>query len=227
MTAFSPGLPAGVVFDCDGILVDSEPVHERATTEWAASAGIEIWPSFFIDVLGMTARQQIALLVADTDLSLDTAYAERETHFWSLLDDLPALPGVVDLVRALHEDGCGLGVASNGTARYVAHVVAALGLADAFSVLTTAEDVLHSKPHPEPYLRSVEVLGLDPTACVAVEDSPLGALSAAHAGLNVVVVDREGVGTEEFPSSAVVVADLARAGRMLYDGDWQREADQP
>lgn len=227
MTAFSPGLPAGVVFDCDGILVDSEPVHERATTEWAASAGVEVWPNFFIDVLGMTVRQQVALLIADTDLPLHTAYADRERHFWSLLDDLPALPGVVDLVRALHEDGCGLGVASNGTARYVAHVVAALGLTDAFGVLTTAEDVEHSKPHPEPYLRSVEMLGLEPIACVAVEDSPLGALSATLAGLNVVVVDREEVGSGAFPPSAVVLADLARAGRMLYDGDWQLVANQP
>lgn len=203
----------GVVFDCDGVLVDSEPLHARATTEWAATIGVRLEPDFFPGVVGMTVRQQIAKIVGPD--RLDPAYAAREAHFWTLLEEVPTVPGIVELVRDLRSTGLALAVASNGTQRYVRHIVEALGLAECFDVLTTADSGVAPKPDPAPYRHSTEQLGLTPETCAAVEDSPLGARSAADAGLRLIVVDHDGTGPAQFPVGAELVADLDGARGLL------------
>lgn len=205
--------PRGVVLDCDGVLVDSEPLHARATTEWAATIGIRLEPDFFPGVIGMTVRQQIAKIVGPD--RLDSAYRAREAHFWSLLEEIPTVPGIVELVRDLRAAGLALAVASNGTQRYVQHVVEVLGLARCFDALTTADSGVAPKPDPAPYRHSAGQLGLTPEACAAVEDSPLGARSAADAGLRLIVVDHDGAGPTDFPAGAELVADLAGVRRVL------------
>ena len=190
MTPVTPSVPrtppAGVVFDCDGVLVDSEPLHAAATTEWAASIGIDLPPETFDDLVGLTVPQQIERVLEGTPHSREHGYIARERFFWRRSTELTALDGVVTLIRRLHDAHVLVAVCSNGSRRYVDHVVDTLRLRPLIEGLICADDVRHPKPHPEPYLRAARLLGLAPEDCYAVEDSGPGATSALAAGMSVI-----------------------------------------
>jgi beta-phosphoglucomutase-like phosphatase (HAD superfamily) len=108
--------PPGVVLDCDGVLVDSEPLHARATTAWASTIGVTLRPEYFQDLIGMTVRDQVAGIVKGTGHDPTEAYHAREEHFWGLVDQLEPMAGVVDLIRRLHTAGTRIAIASNAPA---------------------------------------------------------------------------------------------------------------
>jgi HAD superfamily hydrolase (TIGR01509 family) len=207
--------PAGVVFDCDGVLVDSEPLHARATTEWAASLGITLTPDFFHDLVGMTVPQQIDLIVNDTDHDPQASYQAREQHFWTIADEIAPMLGVAPLAQRLHAAGTRIAIASNGSSRYLRHVIELLGIEGLIAGYVSADDVIHPKPHPEPYTRAAALLELPTSSCVAVEDSATGAASAVAAGLKVIRVDPALTGVN-YPGHMQAVADMAEATSLLF-----------
>ena len=115
--------PPGVVLDCDGVLVDSEPLHARATTLWASTIGVTLRPEYFHDLIGMTVFDQVARVVKGTGHDPTQAYHAREKHFWGLIDQLQPMAGVVDLIRRLHAAGTRIAIASNGSRDYLQHVI--------------------------------------------------------------------------------------------------------
>jgi HAD superfamily hydrolase (TIGR01509 family) len=208
--------PAGVVLDCDGILVDSEPLHARATTEWAKTVGITLHPEYFHDLIGMTVFDQIAHIVKGTGHDPAKAYQARETHFWSLIDQIEPMVGVVDLIRRLHGAGTRIAIASNGSRDYLRHVIDTLKIDTMIDGFVCADEITHPKPDPEPYLKAAALLGLEPRVCVAVEDSLPGLTSALAAGMSVIMVNPAPASTP-VPSGVVVVRDHHQAEGVLFE----------
>ena len=208
--------PPGVVLDCDGILVDSEPLHAWATTEWAKTVGITLRPEYFHDLIGMTVFDQIARIVKGTGHDPAKAYQARERHFWDLIDQLEPMIGVVDLIRRLHAAGTRIAVASNGSRDYLEHVVDALKIGTMIDGFVCADDITHPKPDPEPYLKAAALLDLEPRACVAVEDSQPGVTSALAAGMSVIMVNPAPAPTTTIPPRVVVVPDHHEAEEVLF-----------
>lgn len=209
-------LPAGVVFDCDGVLVDSEPLHARATTSWAAGLGITLTPDFFHDLVGMTVPQQIALIVRDTGHDPNESYQVREEHFWAIAGEIAPMLGAVALAMRLKKAGTRIAIASNGSRRYLQHVVDRLGLNTVIDGFVCAEDVTHPKPHPEPYVKAATLLGLSPRSCVAIEDSATGAASALAAGLRVIKFDVDSVTTSGYSEGMETAVDFDGVAAALY-----------
>lgn len=186
---------AGLLFDCDGVLVDS---LERAADAWDAWSA-EWAPQFDFrrDVVhGRRAADTVAGLVAPADVagaiaSLD----ELEVHY---VDGIVAIPGVDALVRSLPDDRWA--VVTSGIRRLALARIAATGLPSP-SRLVTAEDVSNGKPDPEPYRRGAELLGLAKRDCVVFEDAPAGIRSAIDAGIGVIV----GIGASALDVGATVV----------------------
>lgn len=212
--------PPGVVLDCDGVLVDSEPLHAWATTKWASTIGITLRPQYFHDLIGMTVRDQVARIVKGTGHDPTAAYHAREEHFWGLVDQIEPMVGVVDLVRRLHRAGTRIAVASNGSHDYLRHVIDALKIDGMIQGFVCADDVTRPKPDPEPYLKAAALLGLEPTRCVAVEDSPPGVASALAAGMTVVRVSPVPAITDTVPAGVVVVPDHHQAEDFLFHRTW-------
>ena len=207
--------PPGVVLDCDGVLVDSEPLHARATTLWASTIGVTLRPEYFQDLIGMTVFDQVARIVKGTGHDPTKAYQAREEHFWGLIDRLEPMAGVVDLIRHLHTAGTGIAIASNGSRDYLEHVVDTLKISELIEGFVCADDTTHPKPDPEPYLKAATMLDLEPSACVAVEDSGPGMTSALAAGMSVILVNSAPTSTLSVPAGVVVVADNYRAEKVL------------
>jgi HAD superfamily hydrolase (TIGR01509 family) len=181
-----------VIFDLDGVLIDSEPVWERVRRAYVEEAGGRWLPDSQRRLMGMSTAEWSAYLAGDlhVDRPADTVareIIERMTQAYA--SDLPLLPGAVATVRRL-ADRWPLGLASSSPRTLVDEVLRDAGLIDAFRVTRSTEEERHGKPAPDVYRSVATALRADPYRCVAIEDSSSGLRSAGAAGMIVVAVPR-------------------------------------
>lgn len=191
-----------VIFDCDGILVDTEPLHYAAFQEVLEPLGLGFDYNHYLSrYIGFDDRDAFREAFREGGRSLDgdilsgLMAAKEEALQRIIARGVPTFPGVVELVRELAAGGVPLAVASGALRREVVTFVRSLGLQEAFPVIVAADEVQHSKPDPETYLKALsrvrEHFGfseLPAHCCVAIEDTPTGMRSARQAGLFVVGV---------------------------------------
>lgn len=198
--------PAAIVFDLDGVLVDSERVWDEVRQRVVADRGGS-WPAEATTAMqGMSTPEWAAYLgelIGGGDPG-ELARQVVEAMADRYREHVPLLPGAVEAVRAL-AGRWPLAVASSSPPELIRVVLAAAGVADRFRVTVSSEEVARGKPAPDVYLAAAERLGVDPAACVAIEDSANGLRSAAAAGMTVVAVPNP-----HFPPPADALA-LARA----------------
>lgn len=213
----------GIVFDCDGVLVDSEPLHEEATRQFFAARGVILRSQDFVQLVGMRVRDQVECLARRAGLEGDpeVLYQGREECFWELTQKgVSTITGAADLVRQLAERGHPVAVATSGTRRWIDHVVQLLAVRPYLRGVVTGDEVDQPKPHPEAYLRAAKILRLLPRNCVAVEDSVKGMASARAAGMGVVALNRLGREPSVFFQADHVVSHLGCLTEILTD--WPR-----
>jgi HAD superfamily hydrolase (TIGR01509 family) len=199
-----------VIFDCDGLLVDSETAWSRAEATLYERHGIVFTLEHKRELLGTSGPMAIATLERHLELPEgEGGKLLSELNVLALEEierDAPALPGAVELVAALNEAGVAIGVASNSPHVLVDASLRGAGLQDAFGAVVSAQDVAHGKPAPDVYLEACRRLGADPAQSIALEDSPTGVEAARAAGLHVIgVPSREGV---QLPGAHTVAASL-------------------
>jgi HAD superfamily hydrolase (TIGR01509 family) len=212
-----PGVHA-VIFDCDGILVNTEPLHYRAFQEVLVPLGLgHDFKKYLEDFIGFDDRDAFIHAFREADRELDSATLEKliEAKAAALGDlvrqGVPSFPGVTELVMELMKRGVPLAVASGALRHEVEAFVASLGLSEAFRVIVSANEVKKSKPDPETYLLAVERLRqatepkrIDPLACIAIEDTRAGIFSAKSAGLAVIAVTNSFSADELSEADAVI-----------------------
>lgn len=206
----------GVVFDLDGVLVDSEALHVEAWRVLFARRGIALSDEEYAQGVGMADVDWLVWLFARRGLPGDTApwREEKRGIFQDILAaNVRPFPGVVELVRRLRPR-FRLGVASNSWRQNIETVLAALKVADCFDALVGAEDVTHHKPHPEAYQRIAARLGLPPAACVVIEDSPLGIQAAKAAGMRCIGITNS-LPAERLTEADQIVTTLADGAAIL------------
>jgi len=184
-------LPAAVVFDMDGILIETEPIWDKVRRRMAAEDGLS-WPDGSTPIMMGLSTREWAEHMTDVigipgtweevaQRTIDGVAGEYASG------GLPVLPGAVEAVRRM----AGLvptAIASSSPRRLIDLVVSRLDLGDALTVTVSTEEVARGKPFPDGYLRACELLGSDPARSVAVEDSTNGVRSAFAAGMKVVCV---------------------------------------
>src|SRR5215217_2540193 len=186
-----------IVFDLDGVLVDSTAAVERAWRQWAAERGIE--PDEFLPTIhGRPSREVIAEHAPDLDAA---AEARRLDEMEQGDGHQPAFPGAAECIEVARRGPWAIVTSGDGRAQQRLRN-AGLPVPE---VLVTADDVENGKPHPEPYARAAAALGVDPGECVVVEDAPAGITAAKRAGMRVIAV------TTTYPAAALGDADLVVA----------------
>ena len=185
--------PAGVVFDCDGTLVDSEPLSWRAWGAELGAHGFELTQAD-IDATRGRAYPEVHSYFADRIEGLPDAEAFWPLYsgqLFALIDaELTPFDDAVDAARDLHERGVPLAIASSSPRERLDRTLMAAGLAGLFDVTVAGDEVARGKPAPDLFLAAAERLGVSPGDCVAVEDSAPGVESALAAGMTVVAVAR-------------------------------------
>lgn len=179
-----------VIFDLDGVLVDSEPVWEQVRRRYVAEHGGTWQPDTQSRLMGMSTGEWARYLSEElgVDRSAETVADEVVAEMVRRYDaDLPLMPGAVDAVRRMAARWR-LGLASSSPSRLIDRVLEDARLTKVFEVTLSTEDVARGKPDPDVYLNVAQRLRLAPQVCAAVEDSSNGLRSAAAAGMAVIAV---------------------------------------
>ena len=192
-----------VIFDFDGIIVDSEPMHYRAFNAILEPLGMGFsWEDYCSIYIGYDDRDAFreafkAHGKKSSAHEIKQMTSEKAKVFQQLVNDGEAkpLPGAIELIESIPVR-LPIALCSGALREDIDPIIGNLGIANAFSVIVTAEDTRKSKPDPAPYRLTCEKLGLkDPSTAIAIEDTPLGIVSAKSAGLKVLAVtnsyDRE------------------------------------
>jgi len=182
----------GVIFDMDGVLVDSYRAHFESWRRMGREVGMEMDEAQFAATFGRTTREIIRSLWGDrvppeTDISV---WDDRKEALYRdiLREGFPAMDGAPELLGALHKAGFALAIGSSGPPENVALVRELLDGAEHIAATVTGREVTHGKPHPEVFLTAAGKLGLAPACCAVVEDAPAGLEAARRAGMAAIAI---------------------------------------
>lgn len=186
--AFLPAAvrPAAVLWDMDGTLVDTEPYWLQAESDLVHAAG-GIWtPEDGLQLVGSgLERSALILQSRGVELTVEQIVSTLTDRVREQIADVvPWRPGARELLTEIRDAGILTALVTMSRRHMALEVVAALGF-DGFDLVVAGDDVANAKPHPEPYLTAAEGLGVDATACIALEDSEPGVASAVAAGTTV------------------------------------------
>ncbi|MDE2716669.1 MAG: HAD family phosphatase [Chloroflexota bacterium] len=181
-----------IIFDFDGLIVDTEVPEYEAWLSIFRSYGVDLPLSVWTPHIGGGSEafdiyDHLAELTGKP-IDRDELRPRRRAEFAKLFEDAAPLPGVEDYIAAARERGMRLGIASSSPRRWVHPKLEQLGLADTFDTVVCADDVGSAKPNPASYLKALTDLGVTPDEAFALEDSPTGVQGAKNAGLLCVAV---------------------------------------
>jgi HAD superfamily hydrolase (TIGR01509 family) len=215
----NPALPAAVVFDNDGLLLDTESVWTRAEQGLFERRGLDFTPAHKRELVGTSAEIAGGILerrLAEPGRAAALIEELNELVVAELEHGVEAMVGARDLLHTLTQRGTPLGLVSNSPLAFVERSLQIVGFHDRFDVVLSAHEVAAPMPSPDPYLEACRRLGVAPGPdVVALEDSPTGVAAARAAGLTVIGVPSvEGVELAEAHEIAESLLDDVVARRL-------------
>lgn len=177
---------SAVIFDLDGLLVDSEPIQLQAWDVYLRQFGAELTPDLRASMYGRRVADSVQLVAQTLELPVDAAEVLRgrdEIFLRSVPGSVHPMPGAREFVDELRARGVIIALATSDHRRYVDLALESAGFTGAFAAEVTAEMIENGKPAPDTFLRAARQLDLDPETCLVLEDSPNGVLAAKAAGM--------------------------------------------
>jgi len=201
-----------VLFDMDGVIVDSEPLHIAAFRTCLKKHGHNVtggqYKKYFAGRTDEAGFRQYFDFVREA-VSLPIVMDEKAKIYSALAaDQLVPYVGVVDFIRALVANKVALGLVTGSLRAEAEVVLKTFELADLFQTIVAAEDITQSKPNPEGYLKGAKALGVDPADCIVIEDAPSGVKAAGAAGMRCLAVTT--THTKEELAGAALITDRLR-----------------
>ena len=212
-----------VVFDMDGLMIDSQPYWQQAQLDIFQQLGVPITRQDTMNTTGMRVDHIVQQCYEQSPWESMTPdevccrIIDRVTEF--VQRDKPAMPGLEQAIEVCQQQGLRLAIASSSPMSLIDAAIDALKLHDVFEVKASGEKLRYGKPHPEVYLNACEELDLPPQCCVAIEDSFVGLLAAKAASMKAIVIPDESaradkrfiIADRQVPSLREIVPDLLRS----------------
>ena len=200
-----------VIFDLDGVIVDSNPVHKIALRRFCSQHGIELTEEQLqTRIFGRTNKDWLRQVFGEKigEAKIQQFAEEKEVLFRELFEPtIKPVKGLVGFLEKLKRNGIPLVIASSAPEKNIDFVLEKTGTRDYFSVILSETAVTHSKPHPEIYIKATQAIRLSPSRCIVIEDSLSGIAAARKAGCPVI-----GITTthppEELQMTDLVIADF-------------------
>jgi len=202
-----------VIFDMDGVIVDSEPMHIEAEKQVLLKYGVKITAEELRTYTGTTAEFEFTDLIRKYKLetTADELFQEKENILFKLLKEkTQPTEGVIQLIKSFKNYGLKLGIASSGHRKLVNYFLQKLKIERFFDSVVCAEDISRSKPDPEIFLKSANALRVEPVECIVIEDSTLGVKAAKLAGAKCVGYRNPNSGNQNLSGADLVIDDFTK-----------------
>ena len=209
-----------ILFDMDGVLVDSEPQHYRAWNLVFREMGFEMPWEPYKPCIGSTFPNLVRIVEEYTGKKINDLEAMRRSNKEKLKqveaeEGVAAVEGVRELMPRFKEKGWRMAVASSSPKEQIASTVKALGIEDCFELLFTGESVPNPKPAPDTFLRCAEAMGVRPEECIVIEDSYNGSLAARRAGMYCIGIQNPGSGDQDLSNADMVIKEFKELEGLL------------
>ncbi len=205
-------MESAIIFDNDGVIIDSEPLHIEADLLTLQSYGIELQPEALHRFIGVKDLEMWRILKEELALpNSPEVLREKKEQLRDrifLPERLVPIPGIPELFETVRRAGWKIAVASSSARTLIGPWLQLMGLMSFLDAFVTGEDVRHGKPHPEPYQLAAARLGLLPEDCVAVEDSPHGVASAKNAGCRCIGFRTPGGPHQDLSGADHIISDI-------------------
>ena len=211
-----------VIFDMDGLLLDTERLALRAWMEGAVELGATLSEETVLQTVGVDwahTRKIVAGALPGGEAQMDALRVRVQEIYHELMQtDLVVKPGAPELLAALKDAGVPIGLATSTARTSAEWRLNKAGLLEYFDGVACGDEIAHGKPSPDIFLLSAERIGADPTGCVVLEDSPAGLKGAKDAGMGTMMVPDLVAPNEESRKLAdYIVADLHEARKILFE----------
>lgn len=207
-----------VIFDFDGLMVNSEHVVYAALAEVFARHGQDLTWKYYCTTIGLPSAVATQMYVRDLPIPLtedEFALAERDATERHLETKLALMPGLVPLLDDLRERGVRMVICSSSRRDYILPILDRFGIRDYFEAVIGIDDVARGKPHPDLVLKALEVAGVGAAQAIMLEDSAHGVEAAHRAGVYVIAVPTPGIDPAGFQRADALVDDLATAHSLI------------
>ena len=201
-----------VIFDNDGVIIDSEPLHIEADLRILAGYGVHWEPEALHRFIGVKDVEMWRIL--KDELNLPDSPEDMKLRKAAIRDEIftpgriRPIDGIPELFAALKTAGWKIAVASSSQRHLIGPWLETMGLAGQLDAFVAGDDVANGKPSPEPYLKAAALLGLEPGDCTAIEDSPHGVASAKSAGCRCIGFRTPGGPVQDLSGADIVVESI-------------------
>ncbi len=200
-----------IIFDMDGLMVDSEPLARHAWNQVLQAHSFRMTDNVYRQMIGRRTDKagQILLENYPLPMALNELVDQKTTIFHDIrAQGVPAMPGLMALQAVIKERGIPWAVATSSPREHAEIILAQLGLTEDCHAIAAGNEVAHGKPAPDIYLLAAERLGIDPTVCLALEDSEPGCQAANAAGMTVIAIPNGETKTAVFSCAAIRYSSL-------------------
>lgn len=198
-----------VIFDMDGVIIDSEPLHAEAGVLAAKKYGVDITTDYCYQFIGSTDKHMLEVMIDEFHLDVTIDEFLEENHrmkaYLEEKDGYPPIPFVPELMKALYEEGYLLAIASSSPMPAIEATVSKLNIGKYLTKLVSGRNVAHPKPAPDVFLKAAEELGIAPDECLVIEDSCNGLNAAKAAGMSRVAFFNPHSGNQDLSVANVVI----------------------
>ena len=202
-----------VLFDMDGVIVDSEPLHHRAYQKMFQEFDLDVSKEFYSSFTGK-ATLPICEEICETfklKVSPEILVASKRKHFIPLFEhdtDFSLLDGVLELIQNYHENGLNLVLASSASMENINRIFKRFELDPYFTAKLSGADLKASKPHPEIFIKAAQASGFSKSECLVIEDSTNGIMAAKAAGIYCIGYDSEHSKNQDYSQADLVIQDF-------------------
>ena len=202
-----------VIFDLDGLIVDSEPIQWRAMNIALQPLGIQITESEWIEMVGRKTIDNLKSLKKKHGFEkslTEIEEAKNEAYRKIIMTELKPMPGLTHALNVCGKRQLRMAVASSSVHTDIEVILQSLGLLDEFEVIISGDQVEEGKPHPEIFLGAARLLGIEPAHCLALEDTTYGVAAAKAAGMYCIAVPNRFTANQGFDQADLVLDSLAQ-----------------
>jgi beta-phosphoglucomutase family hydrolase len=213
-----------VIFDLDGVLIDSEPLHAMADNQILIESGIHAPEQYFDRFLGVTNRDMWEEIKKDYSLklSIEELMELQMPLKLKLLEemDLEPIQGITELLEDLKKRDIPMAIASSSPRQFIEKVIEKIGVKQYFTIWISGEEVERGKPEPDIFLKAAGLLNVKPDACIVIEDSASGTIAAKRAGMKCIGYRNVNSGNQDLSNADLIIDEIQIADiNLMLSGD--------